>query len=48
MKSEVMTNPPQNTLINNEIEEGVRRRLEIPADARRVLILAESSHWDPN
>jgi len=43
-----MTNPPQNTLINNETEEGVRRRLEIPADARRVLILAESSHWDPN
>ncbi len=24
------------------------QKLGIPADAARVLILAESSHWDPN
>lgn len=26
----------------------IRERLGVPADAERVLILAESSHWDPN
>lgn len=29
-------------------EGEIRARLGIPAHARRVLILAESSHWDPN
>lgn len=29
-------------------EESLRRRLGIPADAARVLVLAESSHWDPD
>ncbi|HOQ99350.1 MAG TPA: hypothetical protein PLJ35_11075 [Anaerolineae bacterium] len=29
-------------------EQALRRRLGIPADAARVLILAESSHWDPD
>lgn len=31
-----------------ETEEGLRRRLGIPGDAARVLVFAESSHWDPN
>jgi len=26
----------------------LRRHLGIPGDAEHVLILAESSHWDPN
>lgn len=29
-------------------EQHLRRRLGIPGDAARVLILGESSHWDPN
>jgi hypothetical protein len=37
------------TVVNEELKEGeFRRKLGIPEDARRVLILAESSHWDPN
>jgi hypothetical protein len=31
-----------------ESELAIRRRLGVPDDARRVLVLAESSHWDPN
>lgn len=31
-----------------EPERAIRGRLGIPAAARHVLILAESSHWDPN
>jgi len=31
-----------------ECEESTRRRLGIPDDAERVIIFAESSHWDPN
>lgn len=30
------------------VEVTLRRSLGIPEDAERVLILAESSHWDPN
>jgi hypothetical protein len=33
--------PPSSELV-------IRRRLGIPADAARVLVLAESSHWDAN
>jgi len=29
-------------------EESLRRRLGIPDDAERVIVFAESSHWDPN
>lgn len=29
-------------------EAELRQRLGVPADARQVLIFAESSHWDPN
>jgi hypothetical protein len=29
-------------------EQVLRARLAIPADARRIIILGESSHWDPN
>ncbi len=29
-------------------EAALRRRLGVPDEARHVLILAESSHWDPN
>lgn len=29
-------------------EHTIRERLGVPPDARRVLIFAESSHWDPN
>jgi hypothetical protein len=29
-------------------EETLRRSLGIPADAARVLVLAETSHWDPD
>ncbi len=29
-------------------EASLQRRLGIPDDARRILIFAESSHWDPN
>jgi hypothetical protein len=31
-----------------ENEKILRKHLGIPADAQRVLIFAESSHWDPN
>jgi len=30
------------------VETDLRARLGIPADARRVLIFGETSHWDPN
>ncbi len=29
-------------------EQQIRRRLGVPDDAERVLVFAESSHWDPN
>jgi hypothetical protein len=29
-------------------EGSIRRRLDIPDDAERVILFAESSHWDPN
>ncbi len=29
-------------------ERSLRRRLGIPDDARRVMVFAESSHWDPD
>ncbi|WP_287154322.1 hypothetical protein [Candidatus Solincola tengchongensis] len=29
-------------------EKGIRERLEIPSGAARVLVFAESSHWDPD
>ena len=29
-------------------EKQLRRRLAIPAEAERVIVFAESSHWDPN
>ncbi|AKF10912.1 putative alpha-mannosidase [Sandaracinus amylolyticus] len=32
----------------SEREHRLRRRLGIPDDARHVLVLGESSHWDPN
>lgn len=38
--------PSKKLNTSNEVE--LRRRLGIPMDASRVLILAESSHWDPN
>ena len=31
-----------------EAESAIRARLGIPADAEKVLVLGESSHWDPN
>lgn len=31
-----------------EREKSLRRKLGIPDDAERVIIFAESSHWDPN
>jgi hypothetical protein len=31
-----------------EREGAIRRRLGIPRDAERVLVFAESSHWDPD
>ncbi|MCE7884116.1 MAG: hypothetical protein DYH08_09700 [Actinobacteria bacterium ATB1] len=33
---------------NTETEHHLRRRLGIPDSAEKVLVLAESSHWDPN
>ncbi|MBN1934663.1 MAG: hypothetical protein JW934_08350 [Anaerolineae bacterium] len=32
----------------NLVEQTLRRELGIPSDAERVLVFAESSHWDPN
>ncbi|MGD8599638.1 MAG: hypothetical protein PVJ26_21675, partial [Anaerolineae bacterium] len=29
-------------------EKALRASLGIPADAQRVIVFAESSHWDPN
>jgi hypothetical protein len=29
-------------------EQALRRKLNIPADAERVIVFAESSHWDPD
>jgi hypothetical protein len=43
-----MNDIPQTALDHLPEEEDLRRRLGIPPDAHRVLILAESSHWDPN
>ncbi|MBN1137560.1 MAG: hypothetical protein JXM73_13315 [Anaerolineae bacterium] len=34
--------------ISRSEDESLRRRLQIPDQADRVLIFAESSHWDPN
>jgi hypothetical protein len=34
--------------IDNNTESALRASLGIPADAERVLVFAESSHWDPN
>jgi hypothetical protein len=35
--------------LNGRIDEGaIRASLGVPADARRVLIFGESSHWDPD
>jgi len=31
-----------------ECEKSLRRKLGVPDDAERVIIFAESSHWDPN
>lgn len=33
---------------NQSPESALRQRLGIPGDAERVLVFAESSHWDPN
>ena len=43
-----MMSPIQNAMNTKEQEGEIRRRLGVPADARQVLVLAESSHWDPN
>src|SRR5512133_3831951 len=32
----------------SESETALRLRLGIPSDARQVLVLGETSHWDPN
>ena len=34
--------------IQQSTEKTLRRRLGVPDDAQHVLILSESSHWDPN
>jgi hypothetical protein len=34
--------------VNAPLHDAVRMRLGIPADARQVLVLCESSHWDTN
>ncbi len=36
------------TQSSNERERRLRQKLGVPEDARHVLILGESSHWDPN
>ncbi len=33
---------------SQERENAIRRRLGIPDDAKRVIVFAESSHWDPS
>ncbi len=40
------TSTPQRT--SQERENAIRRRLGIPDDARKVIVFAESSHWDPS
>jgi hypothetical protein len=32
----------------SQVEHNIRRSLGIPLEAKKVLIFAESSHWDPN
>ena len=34
--------------MSSEGESNLRRQLGIPSDAERVIVFAESSHWDPN
>ena len=34
--------------MDSQLEQDLRHRLGIPADAQHVLVLAESSHWDPD
>ncbi|MGB6057270.1 MAG: hypothetical protein WBF71_03330 [Microthrixaceae bacterium] len=41
-----MTRPP---VVESPVtESGVRARLGVPAEASTVLVIAESTHWDPN
>ena len=42
-KNHTVQQPPQ-----QERERSLRYRLGIPDDAERVIVFAESSHWDPN
>ena len=42
-----MANSEQH-ISRSEHETAIRNRLGIPQDAKRVLVMAESSHWDPN
>ncbi|MBN1572809.1 MAG: hypothetical protein JW984_06385 [Deltaproteobacteria bacterium] len=35
-------------MTSSEREITLRKKLEIPDDAKRVLLFSESSHWDPN
>lgn len=39
---------PIKTHSKTQDESALRQHLNIPADAERVLLFAESSHWDPN
>ncbi len=36
------------TPVIRETEEALRSRLGVPADSTEVVVVAESSHWDPN
>ncbi len=43
-----MVTDDKNTAPRTDREKELRRRLAIPEEAERVLVFAESSHWDPN
>jgi hypothetical protein len=44
----MMSGQPPEHPSRQEREKALRRRLGIPDDAERVIVFAESSHWDPN
>lgn len=46
MPSPLRTSPPASTLPQHE--QRLRERLAIPSTSTEVMVVAESSHWDPN
>jgi hypothetical protein len=46
--TEINKQTPNPRSASQDRENAIRRRLGIPDDARKVIVFAESSHWDPS